>query len=839
MAHVRLRRSMYLAVGVSTLGLVLWTAFPPPSPPVSADAVLWGFLAVAVLYALVETWPLVFEVRGETPVFTLTGVPLVVGLVFLGPVPTMLARVVGTGLVQGLWWRINPLKWAVNIAGVVVEVWIAGWVLGSIGGAEFAHFSLRGWIAVGAAGLVADLSSGLVVMVAMRLTAGPLGPGSLRSFAIGSAVNSGVGTPLAILAVLTVAVDIRATLVLAPVALLLVTTNRARHHLSQRYSTVQQLYRFITDLSGSRTTKEVIDLVLRRAEQATGATRSQLILVGRTDATSWSHHGDHLVGEEVDLLAATTLMHAAYGGMLLGPGDTVDPIMQPLLPEGYEQVLVGRFANAELTGALVLADRAGTLALFDEDDVQMIVALAGHAGSAVGESRLLDRVQAEAARRELMALTDRTTGLKNRAGLIDSMPRMERGVVFVIGVRDINEISTGFGHSVAERVATSVAQRLTASSQSRGGEVARLRMGQFAVCIPRTLDDAETSDVANSLVRDASGAVEHGGLRINVAVRVGVAHAPVHGVEIVELVRAAERGLSEAAETRRTSGEFDSERDRETKHRLELASELRTAIDESHLRVAYQPKVDLASGRVTGVEALCRWPHAQRGYISPAEFIDVAERTGLIQPLTLWVTERSLDQCLRWRAEGLELSVAINLSNAALLDPDAAREIVAMIDAHELPNTSVVLEITETQLMEDVQLGGAALSVFDAAGVELSIDDFGTGYSSLAHLKDIPVREMKIDRAFVAEAGRDQTQQVMCQAMITMAHQLGLRVVAEGVADAECADVLRGLGCDVAQGFYYATPVPAPQIRTTIAEIEAITVDGTLRRLGQRGLRGN
>jgi len=256
---------------------------------------------------------------------------------------------------------------------------------------------------------------------------------------------------------------------------------------------------------------------------------------------------------------------------------------------------------------------------------------------------------------------------------------------------------------------------------------------------------------------------------------------------------------------------YTSEIDHHSPRKLALMSELRQAIAEDGLLLHYQPKVSLALGRMLGVEALVRWPHPLHGLIAPDEFIPVAERTGLIGPLTRWVLERALRQCHDWQQAGLDLNMAVNLSTRTLYDQELLSMVTELLQKYEVAPNRLTLEITEGTLMDDPERAYAALARLRALGVSIAIDDFGTGYSSLAYLKRLPLDEIKIDKAFVLGLGADAdpADVAIVRAVIAMARPLRCEVVAEGVESMETWTFLRELGCDLAQGYYLSRPLPA------------------------------
>jgi EAL domain-containing protein (putative c-di-GMP-specific phosphodiesterase class I) len=248
-----------------------------------------------------------------------------------------------------------------------------------------------------------------------------------------------------------------------------------------------------------------------------------------------------------------------------------------------------------------------------------------------------------------------------------------------------------------------------------------------------------------------------------------------------------------------------------------MVGELRRALDEGQLVLHFQPKVDLQSGRVVGAEALVRWQHP-RGLIAPAEFVPVAERTGLIKPLSRYVLDRALCQCRAWRDDGLELRVSVNLSARNLLDPTLPEDVLRLLTKWGIPEELLELEITESTIMIDPKRAMEVLARLHTMGIALSIDDFGTGYSSLVYLKELPVNELKIDRTFVARMAENRGDAFIVRSTIDLAHNLRLKVVAEGVEDEETLRELGRLGCNIVQGFHVSRPLPPDEFRAWLAE---------------------
>jgi EAL domain-containing protein (putative c-di-GMP-specific phosphodiesterase class I) len=297
-----------------------------------------------------------------------------------------------------------------------------------------------------------------------------------------------------------------------------------------------------------------------------------------------------------------------------------------------------------------------------------------------------------------------------------------------------------------------------------------------------------------------------------VSATVGVALAPTHGRDASTLLRRADVAMYAAKNTAAGIRTYGQELDEHSPRKLALVGELRSVIERDALVVHYQPKVDMETGWVVGVEALVRWPHPVEGLVPPDEFVPIADRTGLIGPMTDFVLRTALAQCRTWHDRGYDLSVAVNLSARSLLDADLVNDIARALSASGLDASKLVLEITETNVMSDAEYVMRVLKRLSLMGVTLAIDDFGTGYSSLSYLKRLPVHEVKIDKSFVLNMQQDDNDAVIVRSIIDLSRNLGLRVVAEGVETTNTWDALRDMGCNMAQGYLISRALPVDQL---------------------------
>jgi diguanylate cyclase (GGDEF)-like protein len=385
-----------------------------------------------------------------------------------------------------------------------------------------------------------------------------------------------------------------------------------------------------------------------------------------------------------------------------------------------------------------------------------------------------------------------------------------------IDIDRFREIGNAMGHQKGDLILQQFGPRVREALRE-SDLLARLEGGKFAVLLPSA--DVEG---AVGVIRKILKVLEHPfiieGLTLYVEASVGVANYPEHGNEANILLRRADIAMELAEQTDGKYFVYASDKDEYDPHRLVLMGELRNALDRDELFLHYQPKIDLKTSRISGVEALVRWKHPQRGILPPDQFIRLAEQTGLIKPLTFWVLHSALRQCHAWHMEGIEMSVAVNLSARNLLDPKLPDQIAEILQSCALTADCLELEITESIIMVDPARAMEVLTCLSKMGIRLSIDDFGTGYSSLGYLKKLPVNTIKIDKSFVLKMATNRDDAVIVSSTIDLAHNLSLMVVAEGVEDRETWDQLTAMGCDTAQGYYMCRPIPPVELTRWLVE---------------------
>ncbi|MEU6812243.1 bifunctional diguanylate cyclase/phosphodiesterase [Streptomyces sp. NPDC046831] len=411
-------------------------------------------------------------------------------------------------------------------------------------------------------------------------------------------------------------------------------------------------------------------------------------------------------------------------------------------------------------------------------------------------------------------LRDPLTGLPNRQWLLeriwtalDDAERIgARSALVLIDLDRFRSVNDTLGHLAGDRLLLQIADRLRLALP-RGAEAARLGGDEFAVLLPVADSTTSATRAARALVTALSSPLDLDGLTLVLEASAGVAVFPDHAVDAEGMLRRADVAMYQAKRDRTGVEVYESKRDSNTPDRLGLLGDLRRALDAHEVELHYQPKVRF-DGQVAGLEALVRWVHPERGKVPPDEFIAIAESSGLMPHLTEYVLETALGQVAAWRAEGLVVPVAVNVSPRDVHSPGFAGSVAARLARHGVPAGALQLEITEHVLLEDPQRAADTLHALTGHGVKMSLDDFGTGYSSLVHLRRLPVSELKIDRSFVARLAVDTEDAEIVRCTVDLAHSLGLLVVAEGVEDDETWERLRDLGCDAVQGWLVAAAMP-------------------------------
>jgi len=424
------------------------------------------------------------------------------------------------------------------------------------------------------------------------------------------------------------------------------------------------------------------------------------------------------------------------------------------------------------------------------------------------------------------AMHDGLTDLPNRMMLFDRLAealeaaRSERRLIALLLMdldrfKDVNET---FGHHFGDVLLKQVAFRLR-NQLHVDDTVARLGGDEFAIVLTSAFDANAVAMTARRILNSLQQPFVVEGQVLEVGASIGIALYPQHGSDARTLMRRADVAMYATKQS--NAGYTFHERDEPESRvpdQLSLVVEMRTAIERDEFELYYQPKRHLHSGLITRVEVLIRWNHPARGLLMPVSFVPIAERTGLIKPMTDWILDKAMKQCREWQDAGAPIHVAVNVSAKSLLEETLPSKVQSMLDKWNIDPRFLKIEITESSIMADPAHALAIMSMLQSMGVRLSVDDFGTGYSSLTHLRELPIDEIKIDKSFVTGMLTSEADAAIVRTVIDLAHNLGKQVCAEGVEDAETMHKLEEMGCDLAQGYFISRPVPAATLMTWLTE---------------------
>ncbi|MGZ4287105.1 MAG: putative bifunctional diguanylate cyclase/phosphodiesterase, partial [Solirubrobacteraceae bacterium] len=439
----------------------------------------------------------------------------------------------------------------------------------------------------------------------------------------------------------------------------------------------------------------------------------------------------------------------------------------------------------------------------------------------------------QGARNEHAARHDPLTGLPNRTAFRETVEDTlksdaQSSCLLLVDLDRFKEVNDTLGHRYGDLLLQQVAKRFR-EQLGPGDQIARLGGDEFAI-FSHGRDRDSSLALAQSIATALRSAFELEHIEVDAQASVGIALYPEDGTDVETLVQKADVAMYRAKGGHVDFALYDERHDHNSPARLALTAALRTAVETEGLIVWYQPVLDLNTGDVLSVEALVRWQHPELGLLTPASFLEIAELTNLIKPLTQRVLDTSLAQVARWREQDIDVVVAVNVSTRVLVDENFPRLVVESLHNAGVPANRLKLEITESTLIADPVTARAVLRELDRLGIEISIDDFGTGYSSLAYLADLPVSEIKIDQSFVSRMAAGSSETIIVSSTIDLAHHLGLRAIAEGVEDGTLLPELKELGCDGVQGYEISKPLAADDATRWLTDHNQLTaVEHALR----------
>lgn len=780
----------------------------------------WLLLLMLGLFIFGEAVQVHVEVRRQTISVSLSEIPLVLGAFLVGPLATVLTRLTASLLVMAVR-RVSKLKAYFNFCLFALESTIFFVVL------QLLQFGVlenaETWWKVGLAVLAVNCISTALVVTAVGWTQGWLSSSQLVGLITPIVIVGLLNVAMALTILLLVTATDFAIILLVAIGLAFVVLFRSYAASLQERRTLGGVYDFAKHVEGSTVVTDGGFLAIEAVREMLNAQRAALWLLAVDEIPGRVAYADAEAGEE------------SYDG----PADAGDPLRARVLREGGGVLFQLRLAAAAerdalhargvaeaigvplssasgVIGYMEVCDRRGDRLTFSSDDVRLLESLATHVSAASQNVQLLAKLRYDASH-------DRLTGLPNRLQLAEVLTEVLAGrepggsevAVLVVDLDSIKEVNDTLGHDAGDQLLTA-ASTLLVEQVPEGATVGRMGGDEFAVVMPvRDLDDAEARALA--LGAAISGPVEVVGVTVEINATIGLSIGPSHGASAASLLQRADVALYAGHSAGQRVTSYQTAMDESSLRRLHLGTQLREAMLGGQIYAVFQPLIDVGSNNVRCVETLLRWQHPRYGAVSPVDFIPLAERIGMITPLTMHVLQLALRQCRSWLDRDIRIEVTVNLSTRTLSDPRFAESVDLMLRDMGVSPELLTFEITESSVMADPATALPVLHALHGLGVKLAIDDFGTGYSSLAYLSRLPVDEVKIDKAFIRNMGTEINDSAITKAIIDLAHGLGLTVIAEGVEDELTRDLLAQMGCDTIQGYLVSRPLPGPRLDRWLA----------------------
>ena len=766
----------------------------------------WAIVLLAAGFGATLLTVFRIEFRENAILFSLSEIPLVFALVFFDPMTGIATRLVSSALVFALIKRPPLHKQLFNLSLFVFETSVAYLIVRELIGGQ----------------TVSDLE--LIVAATAAVTAA----GTLGSVAVALAVSRFVGDTLR-----HIVDELKAAWVLVvngamagallslyllsqPLAVFAVIPVVAMWYMMRRHGELAQQLRDLHAIHGFAgrigRTLDLDDIGHSAVSEASRLLRAEMSVLavmssdgsvkvyatdgfptvdGQVGVGDWIPLFD---GGPVDVTTGTHLAGLGFDGFRRCGDVVVAPVDDEI----------------GVIGVLVMARLSSSGLAFSDDDIERAQNLADQLASSLRRSMLHRRIQHEARHDALTGLPNRLSLQHRLATVAGALGPDEGAYVMMMDLDRFKEVNDTLGHHAGDDLLIEFTRRVSAQI-GPDDFFARLAGDEFAVVAYGDCDD-DVSDLARACIASAAEPVTLDGLSIVITASVGIARIRP-GTDDPDLaLRQADIAMYDAKSQHFGVELFRPELDRRTPARLSMLGDLRQAIENGDIDVEYQPKLDLASGLITGAEALARWTHHARGEVPPADFVRVAEDTGLIKQLTDIMLARGIAELRHLHDRGHQLSLSVNLSTHDLLDANLAGRAAGYLSAHQVDPGCLTLEITESSLLVEAPRTRATIHELHELGIRLSIDDFGTGYSSLSYLRQLPVSELKVDQSFIANMLIDTQDEVIVRSTIDLGHNLGLEVVAEGVENEQILDQLRSIRCDVAQGFAISRPLNAQRL---------------------------
>jgi diguanylate cyclase (GGDEF)-like protein len=818
----------------------------------TTSAMILPIAALVVGFAAGEWWRVFIHFRQEAQSFSLSEIPLVIGVFVLASDPgaLVLARVLGAAIGLGLLRRQEPMKLIFNLASFALEAETVTVLVHHISGTNATSPVVWLWVLLfmSIASLLGFGLSALAISLAEGREARQQWLRPIVIVLIGGFANCSLG--LVVVALLKSD---------PPMLLLLLTPLAAigasyvlytREH--QKNQRLKNLYMSSGMLQRASSGGEAIPDLLEhyckvfRADTAlvsllpvatgTGSSRTISSARGARGAVDTALTVEYLerllpLVDETTKPYVDAEIQVVQRGVIITPSTGNPQLRRWLVEQGFRDAMATLLhGEGTLLGALIVANRLSDRGTFEVDDLRDFDAYAAQITVAVQNTSLGDRLHRQ-------AFYDTLTGLSNRALFMDrlehALTRRERHqeslAVLFLDLDNFKEINDSLGHIAGDELLARVADSLKTVLRA-SDTPARFGGDEFAILVEETAGREDTLRVVDRVESVFKSRFTVAGREVTISASIGVAMTASRDITAEELVGRADVAMYRAKlKGKDTSEIFEPGMQDVVSRRLEVRTDLERAVDDHELMVLYQPIVDMASSTPVGVEALVRWKHPRWGMVGPAEFIGIAEETGIIRELGLHVLEVACKQWQAWHAainDQSAVTISVNVSPRQLRHPDFVQDVRRILLKTALPPSYLTLEITESFMVDDPESARERLRDLKTLGVRISMDDFGTGYSSLASLQDLPLDILKIDKLFVDHVAEDPRRTAFARAIIRMGETLGLGLIAEGVETADQAERLQSLGCRFAQGFYFSRPVPADEIQRMLHASHAMRAAG-------------
>jgi diguanylate cyclase (GGDEF)-like protein len=769
--------------------------------PTGGIHVPWWALALA--FAAAEVFVVHVNFRHSALSLSLAEVPLVAGLFLSHPSELMLACILGPGVVLLLDRRHIPMRTAFNLAQFALVGGLSITVFSTLMPAS-AEVGPEAWVATLAATLTGTLAAGGLIALGMSVAEEPVDARQLRQMLGADGLVTIANTCLALAGVAVLLADPRAAWLLLGPAIVMFLAYRAYVQERSRHRSLEFLYDVTRTVHRAPTVPAALTELLTKAREAFHAERAEVYL--------FPADGGPALRTTVTLEGVTAVMEPDTGPLAAAVRDTGSVLLRGEAAHGRRELLIAPLTGEHgLLGAIALADREGRVTEFTSHDLTLLETLANHTAVSLEHDRLEQAVwelTEDRDRLEHRAHHDPLTGLANRELFAQQVEAAiarpdGRAVVLLLDLDDFKHVNDRFGHEIGDELLVAFTRRLRSCLRT-SDLPARLGGDEFAVLLDRG-DHERATRIAERIQLAFKEPFKLSTATLRVGASTGIALGEHGEATAADVLRNADVAMYAAKQQEKGRFEvFDDRQAAPLQRRHALTGELERAVEQRSLEVSYQPIFELATGRVVGAEALARWHRPEAEDVGPAEFIPLAERSGLIVPIGELVQARACTQLQRWErsAETTGLLMHVNLSPAELRDPDLVPRVAAGVEDAGIDPGRLVLEVTESALLEDARLAEAQLERLSALGVRIAIDDFGTGPSVLHTLQRLPIDMLKMAKSFVDDDGL-----AFQTTILQLARALDVVVVAEGIENEAQLERLRQLGCDMGQGFHLSPPV--------------------------------